>query len=154
MPIVGADHQAMLAGILKDPGQVIVCLTGDKDLVGLEGVFRKPLAFCLIAARRLVVDPRHPLRRRLDEPPTEMREYVWHITHQQHKTGEYRGGTKQREAIEPPSAWQVAPELTIGRIAVGNMDGNSHVEAAGLFINWVKVRVCHAALPFQRAHAD
>src|SRR4029453_12157135 len=154
MPIVGADHQAMLTSILEDPGQIIVCLTGDKDLVGLEGVFRKPLALGLIAACRLVVYPWAPLCRRFDEPPAEMREEVRHVTHQQHKTGEHGGGAKQCEAIEPPTAWQVAPELTIGRIAISNMDGNSHVEAAGLFINWVEVRVCHAALPFQRAHAD
>src|SRR5437660_1081059 len=113
MPIVSADHQAMLTGILEDPGQIIVRLTGHKDLVGLEGVFRKPLALCLIAPRRLVIDPRHPLRRCFDEPPTQMREYVWHVTHQQHKTGEHRGGAKQRKTIEPPTAWQVAPELTI-----------------------------------------
>src|SRR5262245_21317723 len=126
MSIVGADHQAMLTGILEDPGQIIVRLTGHKDLVSLEHVFRKLLALCLITARRLVVDPRYPLCRRLDEPPTEMREEVRHVTHQQHRTGEHSGGAKQCEAIEPPTAWQVAPELTIGRIAIGNMDGNSH----------------------------
>src|SRR4029453_3648952 len=147
MPIVGADHQAMLAGILEDPGQIIVRLTGHKDLVSLEYVFRKPLALCLIAARYLVVDPRTPLRRRFNKPPTEMREQVRHVTHQQHKTGEHSGGAKQREAIEPLTARKVPQELTVGRIPIGNMDGNGHVETAGLFINWVEVRVCHAALP-------
>src|SRR5262249_61187340 len=107
MPIVGADHQAMRTGILEDPGQIIICLTGDKDLVGLEGVFRKPLALRLITTRRLVVDPRYPLRRRFDEPPTELREYVRHVTHQQHITGKHSGGAKQREAIEALTAWKV-----------------------------------------------
>src|SRR5215813_2448742 len=107
MPIVGTDHQAMLTGILENPGQIIVRLTGHKDLVGLEYVFRKPLALGLIAARHLVVDPRHPLRRCFDEPPAEMREQVRHVTHQQYKTGEHSGGTKQREAIEALTAWKV-----------------------------------------------
>src|SRR5215813_11685162 len=154
MPIVGANHQAMLTGILEDPGQVIVRLTSHKDLIGLEDIVRKPLALCLIAARYLVVDPRYPLRRRFNEPPTEMREQVRHVTHQQHKTGEHSGSAKQREAIEALTARKVPQELTVGRISIGNMDGNSHVEATGLFINWVEVRVCHATLPFQGTHAD
>src|SRR5262249_16965435 len=126
MPIVGADHQAMLAGILEDPGQIIVRLTGHKDLVSLEHVFTKPLDFWLIAARYLVVDPGYPLRRRFNEPPTEMREQVRDVTHQQHKTGEHSGSAKQREAIEALTARKVPQELTVGRISIGNMDGNSH----------------------------
>src|SRR5262245_48699454 len=107
MPIVGADYQAMLTGILEDPGQIIVRLTGHKDLISLEHVFRKLLALCLIATRYLVVDPRHPLRRRFNEPPAQMRKYVWYVTHQQHKTGKHGGGAKQREAIEALTAWKV-----------------------------------------------
>src|SRR5215468_12564896 len=113
MSIVGADHQAMLTGILEDPGQVIVRLTGDKDLIGLEDVFRKRLALGLITARRLVIDPRHPLRRRFDEPPAEMREHLWYLTHQQHKTGQHGGGAKHRKAIDPLTARKVPQDLTM-----------------------------------------
>ena len=61
----------MLPGILEEPGQVIVRLTGHKNLVGVEHVLGKWFARHLVAPRHFVVNPRHPLRRGFDKAPAQ-----------------------------------------------------------------------------------
>jgi hypothetical protein len=74
VPIIGANDQAMLTGICENLRQVVVRLTGHIDLKLPEDVVGELPPLGLVAARRLMMDPGHPLRRRFDEPPTQGRE--------------------------------------------------------------------------------
>jgi hypothetical protein len=69
MPIVRADDKAMLPGVLEDPGEVIVRLTGNIDLVRSENILRKLPAGRLVAVASFMVNPWYPLRGRFNKPP-------------------------------------------------------------------------------------
>src|SRR5262252_5040146 len=71
----------MLSGVLEDPGQVIVRLTGHVDLVRTEHIVGELPAGCLVAAAGFMVNPRYPLRGRFDKPPPQVREEARQFTH-------------------------------------------------------------------------
>ena len=90
MSVIGADDQAVFAGILQDSGQVIVRLTGHIDPVFAEHIVGELPALSLIGPGCFMVDLRHPLRGRFDESPAKLQEQAREVAHQQHETGDPR----------------------------------------------------------------
>ena len=61
--VVNADNQVVAAGVLEDPGYIVVCPPGDEDVMVPERVFGELSVFDLVTTCRRVVDPRYPLGR-------------------------------------------------------------------------------------------
>ena len=80
MPVVRPNDEAMLSGVLEDPGQVIVRLTGHIDLVRTKYIVGELPAGGLVAAAGFMVNPRDPLRGCFDKPPPQLREEAWQFT--------------------------------------------------------------------------
>ena len=61
VPVVGADHDAIVARVFDDIGQVIVALAGNEYLVFSEWVLGEPFALSLRTPGDFVVHPGYPL---------------------------------------------------------------------------------------------
>src|SRR5216683_4368269 len=115
MPVVCPDNEAPLPGVLEDPGEVIVCLTGHIDLVRSEHILGELPACRLVAVTSFMINPRHPLRGRFDKPPPQCRKDARQFAHEQHVAGNHGGTTKYLEpaAKQPFRPWRRPPEVTI-----------------------------------------
>ena len=67
MPVVGADHDIVFAGVFKNVRQVVIGLTGDVDVIIANNIFRAwPLA-ALKPPGDLNAQVGNPLGAHLDE---------------------------------------------------------------------------------------
>ena len=70
--VIGADHQAVFAGVAQDIGQIVGIFAGHPHVIGGERIARKRFPSTAVAVGQVVQNIRHPLGADLNEAPTDV----------------------------------------------------------------------------------